>query len=132
MRPRGTSFRNYPIQNKGERGWLPTCCSDSPLPPLLNVMYCVRVSLWTVKILLAQHKRGRGSWAISIYLCLRVTRSDIRPKGTKIYGTSLKPSDFFPALCYGSKNDEKIKLFMSTCTLKYFKTLFFWFRFPFL
>ncbi len=24
-------------------------------PPLLNVMYCVRVSLWTVKIFLAQH-----------------------------------------------------------------------------
>ncbi len=28
---------------------------DSPLPLLLNVMYCVRVSLWTVKIFLAQH-----------------------------------------------------------------------------
>jgi hypothetical protein len=25
------------------------------LPPLLNVMYCVRVSLWAVKIFLAQH-----------------------------------------------------------------------------
>jgi hypothetical protein len=29
--------------------------TDSPLPPLLYVMYCVRVSLWTVKIFLAQH-----------------------------------------------------------------------------
>ncbi len=29
--------------------------TDSPLPPLLNVMYCVRVSLWVVKIFLAQH-----------------------------------------------------------------------------
>ncbi len=29
--------------------------TDSPLPPLLNVMYCVRVSLKTVKIFLAQH-----------------------------------------------------------------------------
>jgi hypothetical protein len=28
---------------------------DSPLPPVLNVMYCVRVSLWTVKIFLAQN-----------------------------------------------------------------------------
>ncbi len=26
-----------------------------PLPPLLNVMYCVRVSLWIGKIFLAQH-----------------------------------------------------------------------------
>jgi hypothetical protein len=26
-----------------------------PSPPLLNVKYCVRVSLWTVKIFLAQH-----------------------------------------------------------------------------
>ncbi len=29
-----------------------------PSPPLLNVMYCVRVSLWTVKIFLAQVGRG--------------------------------------------------------------------------
>ncbi len=29
--------------------------TDSPLPPLLNVMYCVRVSLRTVKIFLAQN-----------------------------------------------------------------------------
>ncbi len=29
--------------------------TDSPLPPLLNVMYCVRVSLRTVKIFFAQH-----------------------------------------------------------------------------
>ena len=28
-------------------------CTDSPLPPLLNVMYCVRVSLRTAKIFLA-------------------------------------------------------------------------------
>ncbi len=28
---------------------------DTPLLPLLNVMYCVRVSLWTVKIFLAHH-----------------------------------------------------------------------------
>jgi hypothetical protein len=33
-----------------------------PLPTLLNVMYYVRVSLWTVKIFMAQHERegGRG------------------------------------------------------------------------
>ena len=37
--------------------------TDSSLPPLLNVMYCVRVSLRTVKIFLA-----RGSWVISVYL----------------------------------------------------------------
>jgi hypothetical protein len=30
---------------------------DSPVPPRLNVMYCVRVSLRTVKIFLAQHQR---------------------------------------------------------------------------
>ncbi len=29
--------------------------TDSPLPPLINVMYCVRVSLRTVKTFLAQH-----------------------------------------------------------------------------
>ncbi len=29
--------------------------TDFPLSPLLNVMYCVRVSLWTVKIFLAPH-----------------------------------------------------------------------------
>ncbi len=29
--------------------------TDHPLPPLLNVMYCVRVFLWTVKIFLAQN-----------------------------------------------------------------------------
>jgi hypothetical protein len=29
--------------------------TNSPLPPLLNVTYCVRVSLRTVKIFLAQH-----------------------------------------------------------------------------
>jgi hypothetical protein len=36
--------------------------SDSPLPPLENVMYCVRVSLRKVNIFLAQHFRegGRG------------------------------------------------------------------------
>jgi hypothetical protein len=28
---------------------------QSPLPPLLNVMYCVKVSLRKVKIFLAQH-----------------------------------------------------------------------------
>ncbi len=32
--------------------------TDSRLPPLLNVMYCVKVSLWTVKIFLAQ--RGQS------------------------------------------------------------------------
>jgi hypothetical protein len=31
--------------------------ADSPLPPLLNVMYFVRVSLRTVKIFLVQHLR---------------------------------------------------------------------------
>jgi hypothetical protein len=25
----GTSFINYPVQNRGERGWLPTCGKDS-------------------------------------------------------------------------------------------------------
>ncbi len=39
-----------------------------PLPPLLNVMYCVRVSLWTVKIFLPQHLKRRRSWVISVYL----------------------------------------------------------------
>jgi hypothetical protein len=34
--------------------------TDTPLPPLLNVMYCVRVSLKTVKIFLAQHLREGG------------------------------------------------------------------------
>jgi hypothetical protein len=29
--------------------------SDSSFPPILSVMYCVRVSLRTVKIFLAQH-----------------------------------------------------------------------------
>jgi hypothetical protein len=29
--------------------------TGSPLCPLLNVMYCVRFSLWTIKIFLAQH-----------------------------------------------------------------------------
>jgi hypothetical protein len=29
--------------------------TDSPLPPLLNAMYCVRVSLRTVKIFIVQH-----------------------------------------------------------------------------
>ncbi len=41
--------------------------TDSPLPPLLNVMYCGRVSLWTVNIFLAQY-REKGSWVISEYL----------------------------------------------------------------
>jgi hypothetical protein len=36
--------------------------TDSPLPPLLNVMYGMRVSLWTVKIFLAQH----GNLCISL------------------------------------------------------------------
>jgi hypothetical protein len=31
--------------------------TDSPFPTLLNVMYCVRVSLLTVKIFLAQHEK---------------------------------------------------------------------------
>jgi hypothetical protein len=39
--------------------------TDSPLPPLLNVMYYVRV---TVKIFLAQHSKEWRSWIISIYL----------------------------------------------------------------
>jgi hypothetical protein len=34
--------------------------TDFPLPPLLNIMYCVRVSLWTVKIFLGRHERERG------------------------------------------------------------------------
>ncbi len=29
--------------------------ADVPLPLLINVMYCVRVSQWIVKIFLAQH-----------------------------------------------------------------------------
>jgi hypothetical protein len=37
------------LQSTGDR------CTDFPLPPLLNVMYYVRVSLRTVKIFLVQH-----------------------------------------------------------------------------
>ncbi len=52
--------------------------TDSPRPPLLNVMYCVRVSLWTVKIFLGQIK---AKLVISVYLCLYPTcfvqRNDI-------------------------------------------------------
>jgi len=40
-----------------------------PFPPILNVMYCVRDSLWTVKIFLAcATLKRRGSWIISVYL----------------------------------------------------------------
>ncbi len=35
-------------------------------PPSLNVMYCVRVSLWTVKIFLIYTKE-KGLWVISVY-----------------------------------------------------------------
>jgi hypothetical protein len=42
--------------------------TDSPLPPLLNVMYCVRVSLWTVKKILCATLKRRGPWVISVYL----------------------------------------------------------------
>ncbi len=44
--------------------------TDSPLLPLLNVMYCVRVSLRTVKIFLAQHKGKKvmGNLCISLRL----------------------------------------------------------------
>jgi hypothetical protein len=34
-------------------------------------MYCVRVSLWTVKIFLAQHYK-KGSCVISVYLCMKL------------------------------------------------------------
>ncbi len=36
--------------------------TDSPLPPLSNVMYYVRVSLRAVKTFLVQHQREEGSW----------------------------------------------------------------------
>ncbi len=49
----GTSFINYPVQNRGEREWLPTCGAD-PLPllrlTLLSGNYTdfkVRVPPWT-------------------------------------------------------------------------------------
>ncbi len=48
----------YPLNNKS---LVATCktteykSTDSPLSPLLNVMYCERFSLRTVKIFLAQH-----------------------------------------------------------------------------
>ncbi len=43
--------------------------TDSPLPPLLNVMYCVRVSLRTAKIFLTQPKEKEvlGKLYISLY-----------------------------------------------------------------
>ncbi len=41
--------------------------TDFPLHSLLNVMYCVRVSLWTVKYSLLNTKE-KGLWVISIYL----------------------------------------------------------------
>ncbi len=34
-------------------------------------MYCVRVSLWTVKIFLIYTKE-KGSWVISVYLCMEL------------------------------------------------------------
>ncbi len=37
---------------------------------MYNVLYCVRVSLRTVKIFLAQHSKEKGSWVISISLWL--------------------------------------------------------------
>ncbi len=32
----GTSFINYPVQNRGERGWLPTCGVSTLLPQMLT------------------------------------------------------------------------------------------------
>jgi hypothetical protein len=43
------------------------------LPPLLNVMYCVRVSLRTVKIFPYATLKRRWSWVISLYLWLKLT-----------------------------------------------------------
>ncbi len=40
-----------------------------PSSHVLSVMYCVRVSLWTVNIFLAQHLREGTSWITSVYLC---------------------------------------------------------------
>jgi hypothetical protein len=52
-------FCHYPHRgvDAGRHGFKNTeyKSTDTTLPPLLNVMYCVRVSLWTVKIFLAQH-----------------------------------------------------------------------------
>ncbi len=47
--------------------------SISTHSPLFNVMYSVRVSLWTVKNIpcAALKRRRRGSWVISVYLWLR-------------------------------------------------------------
>ncbi len=48
-------------------------------PPLLNVMYCVRVTLTTVKIFLASATlKSRGSWVISIPISLTGTNLDVK------------------------------------------------------
>jgi hypothetical protein len=66
---RGPTFRNFVTIRTGESmqditvaGLQSTRVQTSLSPPLLNVLYCVRVSLWTVKIFLSQHFRegGRG------------------------------------------------------------------------
>jgi hypothetical protein len=64
-------FRHRGV-NAGRHGGKTTeyTSTDSPL---LNVMYCVRVSLWTAKIFRVQHKRegGRGlSLYISDFCCV--------------------------------------------------------------
>ncbi len=53
-------FFHYPHRgiDAGRNSWKTTEYKSTWNPlftPLLNVMYCVRVSLWTVKIFLAQH-----------------------------------------------------------------------------
>ncbi len=44
--------------------------TDSLLPSLLNVMYCVKVSLWTVKNIPCATLKRKGSWVISVYLLI--------------------------------------------------------------
>jgi hypothetical protein len=68
---RGPTFGDFVTEGSmqlGHHGCKTTgyMSADSPLLPLLNVMYCVRVSLWTVNPF-ATLKR-RGSWVISVYL----------------------------------------------------------------
>jgi hypothetical protein len=46
----------------------------SPVSLLLNVMYCVRVSLRTVKIFLAQHFKEKGVVAVgNLFISLSLT-----------------------------------------------------------
>ncbi len=64
------NLQDYRVQSK-----------DSHLPPLLNVMYCVRVSLWTVKIFLAQ--RGQSLFISGQVLYLYVPNNQNINKKTK-------------------------------------------------